>query len=108
MRDHVAVYVVREFRQTAAPVPNHEIVAHGFFPLDALPHDTTAGTRARIAEVLTASRDGAVVNAVRAPDAVQRGAIARRRAHPRFMLRRARDTSGSSLSSQTGRGHAAR
>ena len=51
-RDHVTVYVVREFRQTAPPVPNHEIVAHGFFPLDALPADTTAGTRARIAEVL--------------------------------------------------------
>ena len=34
------------------PVPNHEIAAHGFFPLDALPADTTSGTRARIAEVL--------------------------------------------------------
>ena len=52
-RDHVAVYVVRDFRQTAPPEPNREIVAHGFFPLDALPEDTTAGTRARIAEVLS-------------------------------------------------------
>jgi 8-oxo-dGTP pyrophosphatase MutT (NUDIX family) len=51
-RDHVAVFVLREFRQTAAPVPNHEIVAHGFFPLAELPNDTTAGTRARIIEVL--------------------------------------------------------
>lgn len=51
-RDHVALYVVRHFRQTAQPVPNREIVAHGFFALDALPPDTTAGTRARIAEVL--------------------------------------------------------
>jgi 8-oxo-dGTP pyrophosphatase MutT (NUDIX family) len=51
IRDHVALYVVRWFRQTAAPVPNREIAAHGFFPLDALPPDTTAGTRARIAEV---------------------------------------------------------
>ena len=34
------------------PSPNREIAAHGFFPLDALPPDTTAGTRARIAEVL--------------------------------------------------------
>jgi 8-oxo-dGTP pyrophosphatase MutT (NUDIX family) len=50
-RDHVTIYVVRDFRQTAPPVPNGEIVAHGFFPLDALPPDTTAGTRARIAEV---------------------------------------------------------
>jgi 8-oxo-dGTP pyrophosphatase MutT (NUDIX family) len=52
-RDHVTVYVVRDFRQTAPPEPNREIAAHGFFPLDALPADTTAGTRARIAEVLS-------------------------------------------------------
>jgi 8-oxo-dGTP pyrophosphatase MutT (NUDIX family) len=51
-RDHVALYVVRDFRQPSPPKPNHEIVAHGFFALDALPNDTTAGTRARIAEVL--------------------------------------------------------
>src|SRR5262245_58154517 len=30
-RDHVALFVVREFRQASAPQPNHEIVAHGFF-----------------------------------------------------------------------------
>ncbi len=51
-RDHVAVFVLRDFRQTAAPVPTHEIVAHGFFKLDELPNDTTAGTRARIIEVM--------------------------------------------------------
>jgi ADP-ribose pyrophosphatase YjhB (NUDIX family) len=51
-RDHVALFVVRAFRQTAAPVPDREIVAHGFFPVDALPNDTTAATRARIIEVL--------------------------------------------------------
>lgn len=51
-RDHVAVYVVRAFRQTRTPTPNHEIVAHGFFPVDALPPDATGGTRARLAEVL--------------------------------------------------------
>jgi 8-oxo-dGTP pyrophosphatase MutT (NUDIX family) len=50
-RDHVAVFVLRDFRQTAPPVPTHEIVAHGFFKLDELPNDTTAGTRARIIEV---------------------------------------------------------
>jgi ADP-ribose pyrophosphatase YjhB (NUDIX family) len=50
-RDHVVVFVVRAFRQDAAPVPDHEIIAHGFFPFDALPEDTTASTRARIAEV---------------------------------------------------------
>lgn len=51
-RDHVAVYVIRDFRQSSAPVPNREIAAHGFFPVDALPEGTTAGTRARLAEVL--------------------------------------------------------
>jgi 8-oxo-dGTP pyrophosphatase MutT (NUDIX family) len=51
-RDHVALYVVREFRQAALPAPNREIVGHGFFPPDALPPDTGAGSRARIAEVL--------------------------------------------------------
>jgi 8-oxo-dGTP pyrophosphatase MutT (NUDIX family) len=51
-RDHVALFVVREFRQTAEPVPNREIVGHGFFPVEALPDGTTSGTRARIAEVL--------------------------------------------------------
>jgi 8-oxo-dGTP pyrophosphatase MutT (NUDIX family) len=52
VRDHVVVFVVRSFRQTSPPQPNREIAAHGFFALDALPPDTTAGTRARIAEVL--------------------------------------------------------
>jgi 8-oxo-dGTP pyrophosphatase MutT (NUDIX family) len=51
-RDHVALFVVRAFRQSAAPVPDREIVAHGFFDVDALPNDTTASTRARIIEVL--------------------------------------------------------
>jgi len=51
-RDHVALYVVRGFRQAAAPVPDREIVAHGFFAVEELPNDTTAATRARIIEVL--------------------------------------------------------
>jgi len=51
-RDHVALFVVRGFRQPAAPLPNHEIIAHGFFAVDAMPNDTTAATRARIIEVL--------------------------------------------------------
>jgi 8-oxo-dGTP pyrophosphatase MutT (NUDIX family) len=51
-RDHVALFVVRTFRQDAAPVPNSEIVAHGFFPAEALPFETSGATRARLAEVL--------------------------------------------------------
>jgi 8-oxo-dGTP pyrophosphatase MutT (NUDIX family) len=52
-RDHVAVYVVRQFSQDRLPAPNHEIIACGFFDAGALPADTTEGTRLRIAEVLT-------------------------------------------------------
>jgi ADP-ribose pyrophosphatase YjhB (NUDIX family) len=51
-RDHVALYVVREFRQNGEPTPNYEIAAHGFFSLQSLPEGTTSATRARIAEVL--------------------------------------------------------
>ena len=51
-RDHVAVYVIRHFRQDRLPEPNREIAACGFFSPDALPADTTEGTRLRIAEVL--------------------------------------------------------
>jgi ADP-ribose pyrophosphatase YjhB (NUDIX family) len=52
-RDHVALYIVRSFRQSAPPQPNSEIVGHGFFAPDALPEGTTASTRARLVEVLT-------------------------------------------------------
>src|SRR6266700_2127638 len=46
-RDHVAVYVVRQFRQDRLPKPNHESVACGFFAANALPAETTRGTRLR-------------------------------------------------------------
>ena len=51
-RDHVACFVVEDFRQSAPVAPNHEIAAAGFFALDQMPGDTTAGTRARVAEVM--------------------------------------------------------
>lgn len=51
-RDHVAIYVVRAFTQDRLPEPNREIAECGFFAPDALPPDTTDGTRRRIAEVL--------------------------------------------------------
>jgi 8-oxo-dGTP pyrophosphatase MutT (NUDIX family) len=51
-RDHVVLFVVRDYRQIAPPVPDYEIIAHGFFGLDELPNDTTAATRARIIEVM--------------------------------------------------------
>ena len=51
-RDHVAVYLVRHFRQDGLPEPNHEIIACGFFDAGSLPAETTAGTRLRISEVI--------------------------------------------------------
>jgi 8-oxo-dGTP pyrophosphatase MutT (NUDIX family) len=55
-RDHVAVYVVRQFRQDRLPKPNHEIVECGFYDAAALPAETTKGTRLRIAEVLDGAK----------------------------------------------------
>jgi len=51
-RDHVAVFVVRVFRQDPGEPASREIVERGFFSLDALPKETTPGTRRRLAEVL--------------------------------------------------------
>lgn len=50
-RDHVAVFIIRDWRQPSPPAPGREIVATGFFARDALPEDTTEGTRRRIAEL---------------------------------------------------------
>ena len=50
-RDHVVVFVVRAFRQDGRPRHAVEIVDYGFFARDALPPDTTRGTRARLAEL---------------------------------------------------------
>ena len=51
-REHIAVYLIRHFRQDRMPEPNFEIVACGFFDTRALPAETTPGTRLRIKEVL--------------------------------------------------------
>ncbi|MFV0296167.1 MAG: NUDIX domain-containing protein [Hyphomicrobiaceae bacterium] len=50
--DHVAIYVVRHWRQTRTPEATLEIAETGFFPTDALPEGTTRGTRARLEELL--------------------------------------------------------
>ena len=54
-RDHVALFIVRDFLQDGDPRPNREIVAHGFFHPNALPEDTGRGTRARVAEVFSSA-----------------------------------------------------
>jgi len=51
-RDHVGLYLVTDFRQTAPKTPDREIKSAGFFALDALPENTTPGTLRRIDEVL--------------------------------------------------------
>jgi len=56
-RDHVAVYVIRDFEVLGARAPDWEIEEARFFPRRALPEGTSAGTRARLAEIF----DGAPV-----------------------------------------------
>jgi ADP-ribose pyrophosphatase YjhB (NUDIX family) len=51
-RDHVALFVCREWAMDAARKPDLEIAAVELFPLGALPEDTTPATRARLSEVL--------------------------------------------------------
>jgi 8-oxo-dGTP pyrophosphatase MutT (NUDIX family) len=50
--DHIALFVVREWRQARVPAPNREIAEQRFFAADDLPDDATIGTQRRIAEVL--------------------------------------------------------
>ncbi|MGQ4273340.1 NUDIX domain-containing protein [Terrihabitans sp. B22-R8] len=59
-RDHVAVYVVRDFTWNGPRPPDGEIVASEFFPLDRLPEDTTPATRRRLAEILQNEPQSAV------------------------------------------------
>jgi ADP-ribose pyrophosphatase YjhB (NUDIX family) len=56
-RDHVLVYVVRDFEVLEAKRPDREIAEAGFFPLDQLPEDTTPATRRRLAEILKDTSD---------------------------------------------------
>ena len=52
-RDHVALFLSADFSQGAPRLPDREIAESGFFPVDALPHGTTVGTRHRIREALS-------------------------------------------------------
>lgn len=54
-RDHVAVYIVRDFVVEGPRPPDMEIAEAGFFPLDALPASTTPATRRRLAEITQGS-----------------------------------------------------
>ncbi|WP_246764966.1 NUDIX domain-containing protein [Ensifer sp. PDNC004] len=50
-RDHVVFYRCDSVSQSAPKTPDLEISESGFFPLDALPDDTTPATRRRLAEL---------------------------------------------------------
>ena len=50
--DHIVLFVVRAWVQSRVPAPNREIAEQGFFQASALPADTHASTRIRLAEVL--------------------------------------------------------
>lgn len=51
-RDHVLVYEIRAFRQSAPKDPDREIAEAAFFSVQALPDGVTDSTRARIVEIL--------------------------------------------------------
>jgi 8-oxo-dGTP pyrophosphatase MutT (NUDIX family) len=50
--DHIALYLVRDWRQEAEPAPSFEIPERQLSPADALPQDASAAVKRRIAEVL--------------------------------------------------------
>jgi ADP-ribose pyrophosphatase YjhB (NUDIX family) len=50
-RDHVLLYVVREFRSLGPKLADREIAEAAFWPLDALPGGTHRATRDRLAEI---------------------------------------------------------
>ncbi len=54
-RDHVALFVVSDYRQPAPKLPDREIAEAGFFSRDALPKETTPATLRRLAEVFDGS-----------------------------------------------------
>jgi 8-oxo-dGTP pyrophosphatase MutT (NUDIX family) len=50
--DHIALFVVRDWRQPAVPPPNREIAEQRFFARDDLGPEVTLPTRTRLAEIL--------------------------------------------------------
>ena len=55
-RDHVGLYVVRDFEVTGPHVPDREIAEIGFFARDTLPGGTSEGTIRRLDEVFDGLR----------------------------------------------------
>ena len=53
--DHIALYVIRTWRQPSRPPPNREIAEQRFFDSRSLPEDVNTATQRRIREVLASS-----------------------------------------------------
>ncbi len=51
-RDHIALFLVRDFSQSAPRLPDRELAETGFFALDKLPEGLHPSTRDRINEIL--------------------------------------------------------
>jgi ADP-ribose pyrophosphatase YjhB (NUDIX family) len=49
--DHIALFIVRDWERPNIPASSFEIRESRFFPRDALPEDTTNGTKRRLAEI---------------------------------------------------------
>jgi 8-oxo-dGTP pyrophosphatase MutT (NUDIX family) len=56
IRDHVALYICRSWRQLQPRLPDREIAECGFFPFKTLPEGTTESTKRRIDEVLSSGQ----------------------------------------------------
>jgi ADP-ribose pyrophosphatase YjhB (NUDIX family) len=59
VRDHVALFICREFREAKAFRPNHEIAAVGWFGPGELPADTDPGTARRVVEIISGGEPAA-------------------------------------------------
>ncbi len=57
-RDHVALMICRNWQKKSEFQANREIAEIGFFPLDALPDETTPATRRRLKEVFEGESPG--------------------------------------------------
>jgi 8-oxo-dGTP pyrophosphatase MutT (NUDIX family) len=59
-RDHVAVFVCRQWHQARQPrIPNLEVLATRFCPWNDLPEGVTDGTRRRVGEIFGGNPAGA-------------------------------------------------
>ncbi len=50
--DHIALFIIRKWRQPSIPKPNAEIAEQVMVPWNAMPANTNAPTRARILEIM--------------------------------------------------------